>query len=49
MKEGTAKDQEALDNYRKYPDHKIVAKEIEKIEEDGLGFDFEDSGSENQV
>jgi len=44
-----AKDQEALDNYRKHPDHKIVAKEIEKVEEDGLGFDFEDSGSKNQV
>ena len=37
-----AKDQESLDRYRQHPDHKIIAKNIELIEEDGLGFDFKD-------
>lgn len=35
-----ARNQEALDAYRSHPDHSIVAKEIESIEDDGLGFDF---------
>ena len=35
-----AKDQKSLDEYRQHPDHKIIAKDIEAIEEDGLGFDF---------
>lgn len=35
-----AENQEALDEYRGHPDHLIVAREIESIEEDGLGFDF---------
>lgn len=35
-----ANNQTALDSYRKHPNHSIVAHEIEKIEEDGLGFDF---------
>lgn len=37
-----AENQEALDNYRKHPDHAIAANIIEKMEEDGLGFDFKD-------
>ena len=37
-----AKDQNSLDGYRQHPDHKIIAKFIEAIEEDGLGFDFKD-------
>lgn len=35
-----AENQKALDAYRKHPDHAVVAQEIEKIEEDGLGCDF---------
>ncbi len=35
-----AENQKALDDYRKHPDHALVAREIEQIEEDGLGFDF---------
>jgi len=35
-----AKNQEALDAYRNHPDHQRVAKEIEEIEEDGIGIDF---------
>lgn len=38
-----ASSQQALDGYRKHPDHATVAHLIESIEEDGLGFDFEDS------
>lgn len=37
-----AENQEALDNYRNQPDHKIIAEKIELVEEDGLGFDFKD-------
>ena len=37
-----AKDQASLDGYRKHPDHKIIAEHVEKIEEDGIGFDFKD-------
>jgi len=37
-----ADNQEALDAYRQHPDHKDVAQEISAMEEDGLGFDFED-------
>ncbi len=37
-----ARNQEALDSYRKHPDHRIIAATIEAIEEDGLGFDFRD-------
>lgn len=37
-----AESQDALDNYRKHPDHAIVAKDIEEMEGDGLGFDFKD-------
>jgi len=37
-----AKDQQALDTYRLHPDHKIVAKDIAEIEEEGLGFDFKE-------
>jgi len=36
-----AKNQSALDAYRKHPDHKIIAKQIEQSEEEGLGFDFQ--------
>ena len=35
-----AEDQEALDNYRKHPQHKVIAEKVEEIEEDGIGFDF---------
>lgn len=35
-----AQNQESLDAYRNHPDHAIVAGLIEKMEEDGLGFDF---------
>ncbi len=37
-----AKDRGALQAYRGHPLHIIVAKEIEKMEERGIGFDFED-------
>ena len=37
-----AEDQKALDSYRAHPDHEIIAKIIEEIEEDGIGFDFKD-------
>ena len=37
-----AKDQKSLDKYRRHPSHKMVAKDIEIIEEDGIGFDFKD-------
>lgn len=37
-----AQNQESLDRYRQHPNHKILAKDIEAIEEDGLGFDFKD-------
>lgn len=37
-----AKDQNALDEYRHHPEHKIIAKNTEAIDEDGLGFDFKD-------
>lgn len=37
-----AENQVALEKYREHPSHKVVAKDIEKIEEDGLGFDFKD-------
>ena len=37
-----AKDQKSLDEYRYHKNHKIVAKIIESIEEDSLGFDFKD-------
>jgi len=36
-----AKDKEALDDYRKHPDHVDVAQRIEKMEEKSLGVDFE--------
>lgn len=32
--------QESLNTYRKHPDHEEVANLIEKIEDDGIGFDF---------
>ncbi len=35
-----AENQEALDTYRKHPDHTVVANLIEQMEEDGIGFDF---------
>lgn len=35
-----AKNQQALDGYRFHPDHLIIAKDVEGMEEDGLGFDF---------
>lgn len=35
-----ADSQKALDDYRKHPDHKIIAEKIEIIEDDSLGFDF---------
>jgi hypothetical protein len=35
-----AENQKSLDSYRKHPNHTIVADLIEKIEENGLGFDF---------
>lgn len=38
-----AKDQAGLDAYREHPDHAAVAAEIEAIEADGIGIDFEDS------
>src|SRR3989338_7428946 len=37
-----AKDQKSLDGYRQHPDNKIIAKSIELMEDDGLGFDFKD-------
>lgn len=37
-----AKNQDSLDGYRKHSEHKVIAKNIEIIEDDGLGFDFED-------
>ena len=37
-----AKDQKSLDGYRNHPEHITIAKNIEIIEEDGLGFDFKD-------
>lgn len=36
-----AKDKEALDEYRNHPMHKLVADEIEEMEEHGIGIDFE--------
>jgi heme-degrading monooxygenase HmoA len=33
-------DQEALDAYRNHPEHKLVANEIEGMEEQGIGVDF---------
>lgn len=38
----TARNKTALDAYRNHPDHLAVAKKIEKMEEDGIGIDFED-------
>ncbi len=35
-----AEDQKSLDSYRQHPTHKVIAKDIENIEEDGIGFDF---------
>ena len=35
-----AEDQRALDKYRMHPNHKIIAKNVEEIEESGIGFDF---------
>ena len=37
----TAKNNSALQAYREHPEHKIVADKIEKMEEDGIGVDFE--------
>ncbi len=37
-----AENQNALDGYRQHPDHKFIAQKIEAIEEDGIGFDFQD-------
>src|SRR3989344_4030987 len=37
-----AKDQKSLNEYRQHSYHKIIAKNIEAIEDDGLGFDFKD-------
>lgn len=36
-----AKDKKALDGYRNHPMHKLVADEIEEMEEHGIGVDFE--------
>ncbi len=35
------KDKVSLETYRNLPEHKNLAQEIEKIEEDSVGFDFE--------
>jgi hypothetical protein len=35
-----AKTQKWLDAYRKHPDHVIVAKKIDALAKEGLGFDF---------
>ncbi|MBI2583256.1 MAG: Dabb family protein [Candidatus Aenigmarchaeota archaeon] len=37
-----ARDQESLERYRQHPAHKVIAKDIEEMEEDSLGFDFKD-------
>jgi hypothetical protein len=37
-----AEDRAALDAYRKHPDHEVVARQIERMEERGIGVDFED-------
>ncbi len=37
-----AKGQASLDAYRLHPVHRIIAKHIEEIEDDGIGFDFKD-------
>ena len=36
-----AKTKEAIDAYRKHPDHVAVAKKIEAMEQHGIGVDFE--------
>lgn len=36
------KDQKSLKKYRNHPLHLAIAKNIEQMEEDGIGFDFED-------
>lgn len=38
----SAKDEGALDAYRKHPDHVVVAKLIESMESKSLGVDFRD-------
>lgn len=38
-----AQTQQAIDNYRKHPDHADVAKKIEVMEEHGIGVDFKTS------
>ena len=37
----TAKDISALQAYREHPDHRMVAVKIDRMEEDGIGIDFE--------
>ena len=37
-----ADSREALEAYRHHPDHMVVAPLIEAIEQDGIGFDFDD-------
>jgi hypothetical protein len=37
-----AQDQQALDAYRKHPDHEAVAAKIEAMEDRGIGVDFHD-------
>ena len=37
----TAKNRNALQAYREHPDHIIVAEKINKMEENGIGVDFE--------
>ena len=39
----TAKNRNALQTYREHPDHRTVAEKIDKMEEDGIGVDFETS------
>lgn len=38
----TATNRHAMDEYRRHPDHQKIAKVIEEMEADGIGFDFED-------
>lgn len=35
-----AETQEAIENYRRHPDHVVMAKKIEAMEERGVGVDF---------
>jgi hypothetical protein len=38
-----AKDKKSLNLYRKHPDHEKIAKKIEILTRDGIGFDFENN------